>query len=80
MSNPIENSVEFERGVAAARSLKIGLGDVAIVRGQTMRDLVEHLQIAEDQGAYEMHFAIDGGLKVKINNQTWSVPLGTVEK
>lgn len=62
------------------KPLDRGLGDVAVLRGQTMRDLVEHLQSAEEQGAYEMSFAIDGGLKVRINNQTWSVPLGTVER
>ena len=71
MTNLPVGSITFE---------KRGLGDVAVVRGETMRNLIEHLQMAEEQGAYEMRFAIDGGLKVKINNETWSVPLGTVER
>lgn len=77
----IEKSERSRLDSMGALRPKQGLGDIVVLRGQAMRDLIEHLQAAEGGGAYELRFAIDdGGLKVKINNLTWSVPLGTVER
>ncbi len=59
---------------------KRGLGDIAVLRAEQLREFIEYIAALAETGVYELRFAIDDGLKVKVNNQTWSIPLGKIER
>jgi len=51
------------------------------ITGAELDQLLDTIDYARSQpfGIYKMSFADDGGAKVKINEYTWSPPMGTVK-
>lgn len=58
-----------------------GMGPIVDVTGDDLAELLDEL--ADLAGryrdrAYRVSFAIDGGIKIKVNEYTWSPPMGEV--
>lgn len=53
--------------------------NIAILEGDDLKRFLEHVQSEIDAGRiYRMRFAVDGGLKMKVNEYVWSPPYGKV--
>lgn len=55
---------------------------IIVLEGADLRTLIQGIAaFASDDSPtiYRMRFAIDGGLKVKVNEGMWTAPLGEVE-
>lgn len=50
--------------------------DVVILEGEQLKRFLEHLENVHDGDVYRLRFAVDGGVKFKINEQVWSPPYG----
>lgn len=53
--------------------------NVVILEGDDLKRFLEHIQdaIANDR-VYRMRFAVDGGIKFKVNEYVWSPPYGKI--
>jgi len=54
-----------------------GLGKIAVLDRAQARELIRILADAKDE-IFEIGFAVNDGLKLKINQGTWSPPLGRI--
>jgi hypothetical protein len=48
------------------------------IEGAELKRFLDQATTAEEQGVYRLRVAIDGGLKIKWNEYSWSPPMGTV--
>jgi hypothetical protein len=48
------------------------------LEGTDLKELIRQANMAGEQGAYKLRVAIDGGLKIKWNEYSWSPPMGAV--
>jgi predicted NUDIX family NTP pyrophosphohydrolase len=54
------------------------VGDIVILEGEALRDFLEVLTSRDD--VYRVRLAIDGGgVKVKRNEGTWTLPYGEMD-
>jgi hypothetical protein len=60
------------------------MDEIVEFKGQELTELLDRLRsLVEDDGHGSVHsirFAVDGGLKLKVNNSTWTPPLGQVQR
>lgn len=53
------------------------MDEVVLVNGDELSALLDMLDAYRADGSiFQMFFAIDGGLKVKVNAGVWSAPMG----
>lgn len=53
---------------------------VVLVEGNALEDLIDELSRIARREPYAIRFAIDGGIKIKVDNGVWSPPLGQIEE
>lgn len=68
-------AAEFRRAATKLSEYARGLGPIYTLRGDALRALTAALQ---DSGVYEVSLALDGGVKFKVNQGSWTPPLGEV--
>lgn len=56
------------------------MDEVAILEGEALERFLEHMQNAINSGRVRrLRFAVDGGLKIKVNELVWSPPYGKMD-
>lgn len=56
------------------------MDNIAILEGEALKRFLAHMQSEIDAGRiYRMRFAVDGGLKMKVNEYVWSPPYGKMD-
>lgn len=57
-----------------------GMGPIVYVTGDDLAELLAEMRDVGMHSAnvYRVSFAIDGGIKIKVNEATWSPPWGEV--
>jgi hypothetical protein len=55
------------------------MGPIVEISGTELAELIRQVKEAEEHGVYMLRVAIDGGVKIKWNEYTWSPPMGTVK-
>jgi hypothetical protein len=58
--------------------VQTGLGPVATLNREEARELMD-LLLEDPERIWEIKFAIDGGLKIKLNGLSWSAAVGVVD-
>lgn len=57
---------------------------IVILTGEDLQCFLNMMEdaahLADTQGVRSIRFAIDGGLKVKVNGGTWSPPIGRIDE
>lgn len=53
--------------------------DVVILEGDDLKRFLEHLNTVFDGDVYRLRFAVDGGVKFKVNEEVWSPPYGKMD-
>lgn len=54
--------------------------NIVILEGDDLKRFFEHMQSAVEVGRiHRMRFAVDGGLKFKVNEYVWSPPYGKMD-
>lgn len=57
-----------------------GMGPIVDVTGDDLAELLAEMTdiTGHRSHVYRLSFAIDGGIKIKVNEATWSPPMGEV--
>lgn len=50
------------------------------IEGAELAEIIRQATLAGEKSVYKLRVAIDGGLKIKWNEYSWSPPMGTVVK
>lgn len=55
--------------------------DIVILEGDDLKRFLEHLEsvVESKDRVYRLRFAVDGGVKFKVNEYVWSPPYGEVQ-
>jgi hypothetical protein len=54
------------------------VNDIVIFEGLALTDLLERLQDLDAADVYRLRVCVDGGFKIKVNEGTWTPPLGVL--
>lgn len=53
--------------------------DIVILEGDELKRFLEHLEHVFDGDIRRVRFAVDAGVKFKVNEEVWSPPYGKMD-